>query len=769
MYSYEDRNRAVRLYIKLGKRTGATLRQLGYPTKNALKSWHREYEQGGDLPLGFVRSRSKYSAEQKKVAVEHYLNHDRCLAETRKALGYPCSETLADWLDELHPETRIRVVCGIMSRSRTSEVLNLSTWAEFDSKALPAAERKIFTARRSALELYVANTAIEQIEKQTGVDRRQLYRLLSSCTRIHEDGRIFGYRALAPYARVANYQRIKRAKLHPVGGSRGTAGAFDKLLQLNPGLSAWIDQQIHNKRIAIDQLHGADGLRIRLRGLKHLHSGFLHECRLLGLTVADYPLNTEWLGIRSLAAVAKERGLQHFARGARLAGATHLKGMPAPKMAFVPAASHAFDVVEFDGHRLDIRLKVVVRDPLEFEQEFEIERIWLLVIIDVWSRAVLGYHVSLNREYSGYDVIRTIEAALEPHRARTFTLPGVGYGALGGFPSGKMPELGYATWQWFKLDNAKANLAEDVRYALAEFMGCFMDAGPAYTPDDRPYIERFFGSIGANLSSRMPGYTGSNARDVRRALADPKGNLRLYVSLSEIEELLEAALATYNASPHAGLNGRTPLEAVEYSVRGGGALLNWLPESKRRTLCLMHTPKRVTVRGYLAQGQRPHVNFYGVRYTNDVLASTASFLGQELHLYYNSQDLRCVRAFSADGGEIGVLKAQGAWGEIAHDLKLRQEIVRLRGSKRLASNLNQEYLAQFIEHKFAKAKRTRRGASELTQTLRTLAAAPVAAAGKTPKRSNTPEQTDAAADASKTPERVEPQHLSIGTGYAGSS
>jgi transposase-like protein len=30
MYSYEDRVRAVKLYIKLGKRTSATIRQLGY-------------------------------------------------------------------------------------------------------------------------------------------------------------------------------------------------------------------------------------------------------------------------------------------------------------------------------------------------------------------------------------------------------------------------------------------------------------------------------------------------------------------------------------------------------------------------------------------------------------------------------------------------------------------------------------------------------------------------------------------------------------------
>ena len=121
MYSYEDRIRAVKLYIKLGKRTGATIRKLGYPTKNALKSWHREYEQGCDLPAGYVRSRPKYSDEQKKVAVEHYLNHDRCLAGTLRALGYPERETLAAWVDALYPETRKRVVGKARSVPRPPE------------------------------------------------------------------------------------------------------------------------------------------------------------------------------------------------------------------------------------------------------------------------------------------------------------------------------------------------------------------------------------------------------------------------------------------------------------------------------------------------------------------------------------------------------------------------------------------------------------------------------------------------------------------------
>ena len=130
MYSYEDRIRAVRLYIKLGKRTGPTIRQLGYPTKNALKGWYRELEQRRDLPTCYVRSTQKYSDEQKRIAVQHYLYHDRCLAGTMKALGYPCRKTLATWIDELPPEARIHVfgkACGVQHspEQRKSAVLEL--------------------------------------------------------------------------------------------------------------------------------------------------------------------------------------------------------------------------------------------------------------------------------------------------------------------------------------------------------------------------------------------------------------------------------------------------------------------------------------------------------------------------------------------------------------------------------------------------------------------------------------------------------------------
>lgn len=109
MYSYEDRIRAVKLYIKLGKRVRVTIRQLGYPTKNALKSWHREYAQRLDLRASYARQ-PKYSQTQKELAVKHYLEHGRCVSATVKILGYPGRESLSGWIQELHPEALTRVV-----------------------------------------------------------------------------------------------------------------------------------------------------------------------------------------------------------------------------------------------------------------------------------------------------------------------------------------------------------------------------------------------------------------------------------------------------------------------------------------------------------------------------------------------------------------------------------------------------------------------------------------------------------------------------------
>ena len=95
MYSLEQRKRAVELYIKYGLKATATIRELGYPSRAQLASWHRErQENGGRLA---DRSLERCTLEQKRTAVRHCLTHGRFNALTRREPGCPkCTAKLAE-------------------------------------------------------------------------------------------------------------------------------------------------------------------------------------------------------------------------------------------------------------------------------------------------------------------------------------------------------------------------------------------------------------------------------------------------------------------------------------------------------------------------------------------------------------------------------------------------------------------------------------------------------------------------------------------------
>jgi putative transposase len=149
MYSYEDRLRAVRLYIKLGKRVRLTIRQLGYPTKNALKSWYREFEQSHDLPAGYAR-RPRFTEVQREQAVQHYLENGRCLSATIVALGYPSRRLLFDWVREFNPQAGTRIVGT--------------------SRKLPPAVKQA-----AVVALCMRRTSAQSVAQELGVSRFTLY------------------------------------------------------------------------------------------------------------------------------------------------------------------------------------------------------------------------------------------------------------------------------------------------------------------------------------------------------------------------------------------------------------------------------------------------------------------------------------------------------------------------------------------------------------------------------------------------------------------
>ena len=108
-YSKEQRDRAVDLYIKYECCAADVIRELGYPSRTILYVWYRERleeERTGVLSKRGERRR-RYSDEQKRTAVDHYLEYGRRLSRTMRMLGYPKSkELLMAWIDELAPGQR---------------------------------------------------------------------------------------------------------------------------------------------------------------------------------------------------------------------------------------------------------------------------------------------------------------------------------------------------------------------------------------------------------------------------------------------------------------------------------------------------------------------------------------------------------------------------------------------------------------------------------------------------------------------------------------
>ena len=94
MYTVEERLKAVRLYIKYDCRPSAVIRELGYPSRNRLGIWYKEYLKTGTV--GSDVRQSKFTEEQRKCAVEYYLEHGQSASRTIKALGYPGKTTLCD-------------------------------------------------------------------------------------------------------------------------------------------------------------------------------------------------------------------------------------------------------------------------------------------------------------------------------------------------------------------------------------------------------------------------------------------------------------------------------------------------------------------------------------------------------------------------------------------------------------------------------------------------------------------------------------------------
>jgi len=105
MFSPKERLKAIELFLKYDCSYAVTVRELGYPSVNALRRWYKEYLDSGTVKLG-RRRRSKYSEEQQQYAGDYYLEHGQCYSRTIRILGYSSRHLLRQWCEERTPKAR---------------------------------------------------------------------------------------------------------------------------------------------------------------------------------------------------------------------------------------------------------------------------------------------------------------------------------------------------------------------------------------------------------------------------------------------------------------------------------------------------------------------------------------------------------------------------------------------------------------------------------------------------------------------------------------
>lgn len=112
MYSYEDRMKAINLYIKYHYRATPVIKELGYPNRHMLVKWYQEYSITGTVHRKARTGKEKYSQEQKDRALKYYMEHGQSITDTIKHLGYPGKTTFKQWLNEAYPDRQKYCVSG---------------------------------------------------------------------------------------------------------------------------------------------------------------------------------------------------------------------------------------------------------------------------------------------------------------------------------------------------------------------------------------------------------------------------------------------------------------------------------------------------------------------------------------------------------------------------------------------------------------------------------------------------------------------------------
>ena len=275
----------------------------------------------------------------------------------------------------------------------------------------------------------------------------------------------------------------------------------------------------------------------------------------------------------------------------------------------------ALDVVQIDHTRVD----VVVVDEVRRQP---IDRPWLTLAVDVATRVVTGFYVSLEAPSSTSVALCLSQAVLpkEPWlRQRDLACV---------WPVWGLPRTVHA-------DNGADFTSAALRRGCDEH-GIHLLLRPVATPHYGGHIERLIGTLMGRVHL-LPGTTGSNPQDKGAYPAENQAVL----TMAELERWLAIEICEqYHRRIHRGLH-RSPLAAWEDALRRAGGGLGALPARPEEFVVSFLPFEQRKLR-------RDGLHLFNIRYWDPALPALA-MSGERLTVRYDPRNLSKVYVAASDG------------------------------------------------------------------------------------------------------------------------
>jgi len=510
------------------------------------------------------------------------------------------------------------------------------------------------------------------LQKETGLKRRNVYRLVTErCLGQAEDGTIQGWRGALPHMRIKEYSRQSTPTVNEWG--EGSVGALQWLFSTAGGaeIEAKFRQRILGKTRALEATKRSRQSHFRW---------FIEELRAHGYEArGEWPFNVERMGYQTICAFIDKVLDENPKRQIEILGGDTAKRKAKAGDGVDRPALRVFERVECDAHKLDCRMVVLVPSPHGGFEPRKIHRLWVIVLIEVQSRSVIGYYLSLRKECSAEDVLRAIKKALTLWTPMEMQFSQSAYAPGAGLPSQNAQRYLGACWDEFSVDGALANICKRVEQPIEEIVGARIlkpqdpnSYSSRRSLDDRPFIETFFRRLAEGGLHQLSTTTGSSPEEKKGYNPDVAAK-ETHFQLEYANELLDALIANYNVTPHSGLGSRTPLQQLDMlTLRRSAPLRIAQADAVER---MVGVRKLCTLLGGAESGQRPHFNFANAKYSAEWLCLRTDLIGKTFWVHLeNEDDARFASVSTKQGLYLGTIRAAPPWHRTPHTLFIRQSI-----------------------------------------------------------------------------------------------